>query len=50
MKKTKKKPVKKKKHCKAHLHKWRYYGGEAKCIVKGCNKYIQPDGRITTKP
>jgi hypothetical protein len=32
---------------KKHTHKWRYSGGDAKCTVPGCKKYLQPDGRVT---
>lgn len=30
-----------------HVHRWVYYGGQAKC---NCGKYLQPDGRITATP
>jgi len=44
----KRKVIKKKK--KSHVHKWSYFGGVCKCTVKGCKKYLQPGGKITTKP
>jgi len=30
-----------------HTHSWAYMGGVCQC---SCGKYLQPDGKITSKP
>lgn len=34
----------------AHRHKWQYMGGQARCTVKGCGKFLHPDGSVTDSP